>query len=66
MRTTPPAWSPARMTLWILTVTADGDITTTTHPSVDAALACFSDNFDPEREFPRTLTGMRAAADAAM
>ena len=52
------------MTLWILTVTADGDITTTTHPSVDAALACFSDNFDLEREFPRTLTGMRAAADA--
>lgn len=52
------------MSTWTLTVVDSLDIVTTTHPSLDDALTCFHDNFDPQGAFPRSLRGMRAAADA--
>lgn len=49
---------------WTLTVTDGRDAVTTTHPTLDGAIRCFADNYDPEGEFPKTPSGIRAAADA--
>lgn len=52
------------MGIWTLTVVDSIDIVTTTHSSLAGALECFSDNFDTMREFPRTVSGVQAAAYA--
>lgn len=33
---------------WTLTVVDGRDVVTTTHPSLDGAIRCFADNYDPE------------------
>lgn len=52
------------MSIWTLTVIDGRDVVTTTHPSLAGAVACFSDNYDPEGEFPRTPEGVADAATA--
>lgn len=52
------------MSTFTLTVVDGKEITTTMHNSLADAIETFSENFDPEREFPMTFTGIQAAADA--
>jgi len=52
------------MSTFTLTVVDGKEITTTIHNSLADAIETFSENYDPEREFPMTLSGIQAAADA--
>lgn len=52
------------MSIWTVTVVDGRETTTTAHPSLAEAVASFAENYDPEGEFPKTLTGVQAAADA--
>ena len=52
------------MSIWTMTVVDGRESITTTHTGLADAVASFAQNYDPEGEFPKTLTGVQAAADA--
>jgi len=52
------------MSTFTLTVVDGKETVTTIHNSLADAIECFSENYDPEREFPMTFSGIQAAADA--
>ena len=52
------------MTLWTLTVVEGREVHTTVHPTREGAINCFANNYDPKGEFPRTPSGVMAAADS--
>jgi hypothetical protein len=52
------------VSIWTVTVVDGRETITTVHPSLADAVASFAQNYDPEGEFPKTLTGVQAAADA--
>ena len=52
------------MSTFTLTVIDGKETITTIHTSLADAIETFSENYDPEREFPMTFSGIQAAADA--
>lgn len=52
------------MSIWTLTVVDGRNVHTSTHANLGEAVASFAANYDPAGEFPKTLTGVQAAADA--
>lgn len=52
------------MSIWTVTVVDGRDAVTTSHSSHAEAIASFAANYDPQGEFPKTPTGVQAAADA--
>ena len=52
------------MSTFTLTVVDGNETITTIHNSLADAIESFSENYDPMREFPMTLSGIQAAADS--